>query len=331
MTQTWVEPDIRDEIVETIMEYREKTEIPSYRLLGFLGLKASKYYEWRRRYGVANRHNGKIPKATWLFEHERKTIIEYAKNNREEGYRRLCYRMIDEDVAYASPSSVYRVLHTAGLLYKFIRVKNKSKGIGYEQPGGPHKEWHIDISYVNVLGTFLFLVAIIDGYSRFIVHHELRASMEEKDVELVVQRALDRFPSYRPRIISDRGSQFIAKDFKKFIRYAGLSHTFISVGYPQSNGKIERFFRTVKSNCIRKNSFLSIEDARKQIGEYVWYYNQKRLHSSIGYVTPFDKLIGRDKEIRSTREQKLEKARELRVKYNTNSILTHYPILSDSR
>jgi transposase InsO family protein len=322
---------VRDEVVETITEYRDRTEIPASRLLRYLGLRASKYYEWRRRYGIPNRHNGKIPKATWLFEYEKQRIIDYALNNREEGYRRLCYRMIDEDVVYASPSSVYWVLQEAGMLYKFLPAKRKAKGVGYEQPDRPHREWHIDISYVNVLGTFMFLVAIIDGYSRFIVHHELRAAMEEKDVELVVQRALDRFPSQRPRVISDRGTQFIAKDFKKFIRYAGLSHTFTSVGYPQSNGKIERFFRTVKSSCIRRQSFLSIEDARKQVSEYVCYYNQKRLHSSISYVTPFDKLIGRDKKIIETRERKLEKARELRVQYNTNSTLTQYPIFSDSR
>ena len=331
MTKSWVEPDIRDEVVETIQEYRNRTEIPVNMLLKYCGLRESKYYEWRIRYGIPNRHNGKIPKATWLFEYERKAIIEYAKNNREEGYRRLCYRMIDEDVVYASPSSVYRVLHTEGLLYKFLPAKKRAKGIGYEQPEGSHRQWHIDISYINVLGTFLFLVAIIDGYSRFVVHHELRAAMQEKDVQLVVQRALDRFPGHRPRIISYRGTQFIAKDFKRFIRYAGLSHTFTSVGYPQSNGKIERFFRTVKSSCIRRQSFLSIEDARKQISEYVCYYNQKRLHSSIGYVTPFDKLIGRDKEIIQSRERKLEKARELRVQYNTYSTLTQYPILSDSR
>ena len=77
--------------------------------------------------------------------------------------------------------------------------------MGYIQPDGSHKEWHIDISYVNVIGTFMFLVAIIDGYSRYVVHHELRAAMEEKDVEIVVQRALERFPGqktknhFRPR------------------------------------------------------------------------------------------------------------------------------------
>jgi len=106
LTKAWVEPDIRDEIVETLLEYKKRTGIPVNRLLKYLGLKESKYYEWRRRYGIPNRHNRKIPKATWLFGHEEQSIIEYAINNGEEGYRRLCYRMIDEDVVYASPSSV---------------------------------------------------------------------------------------------------------------------------------------------------------------------------------------------------------------------------------
>ena len=331
MKNAWVKPGIRDEIVDTLIEYKTRTGIPVNRLLKYLKLKESKYYEWRKRYGVANRHNGNIVKATWLFKHEKEAIIEYAINNREEGYRRLCYRMIDEDVVYVSPSSVYRVLNRAGLLYKFTNRKNSRKGFGYTQPDGPHKEWHIDISYVNVVGTFMFLLAIIDGHSRYVVYHDLRGSMEEKDVEMVVQRALDKFPDEKPRIISDHGSQFIAKDFKKFIRYAGLIHTFTSIGYPQSNGKIERLFRTLKSDCIRKQSFLSPEDARKQIKEYIWYYNRKRLHSAIGYVTPFDKLIGRYKEILSLRKHKLAKARELRAKYNTYSTLTKDLIYSDSR
>ena len=87
----------------------------------------------------------------------------------------------------------------------------------------------------------------------------------------------------------------------------------------------------MKADCIRRRSFLSIEDARKQISEYIWYYNHERLHSAIGYVSPFDKLIGRDKEIIEAREQKLEKARELRVKYNTNTALFHEAVLSNSR
>ena len=322
---------MRDDVVETMKEYTEKTGIPVDRLLKHARLRRSKYYEWKRRYGLENRHNGHVPKANWLFEHEKEAIIDYAKNNPEEGYRRLAYRMIDDDVVYATPSSVYRVLRAAGMLRKYSVAKNKTKGLGYSQPDGPHREWHIDISYVNILGTFLFLVAIIDGYSRYVVHHELRASMEEKDVQLVVQRALERFPGHKPRIISDRGSQFIAKDFKEFIRYAGVSHTFTSVGYPQSNGKIERFFRTAKTSCIRRQSFLSVHDARAQLDEFIRYYNHKRLHSAIRYVTPFDRLMGKDTEIIKTRERKLLEARRLRVEYHSKSTLDPDVVLSDYR
>jgi len=100
---------------------------------------------------------------------------------------------------------------------------------------------------------------------------------------------------------------------------------------PRVMGRGERLFRTVKPDCIRKQSFLSTDDARRQISEYIRYYNQKRLHSAIGYVTPFDKLIGRDREIIPVREQKLVRAWELRVQYNTNSSLTQDSVYSDSR
>ena len=232
--------------------------------------------------------------------------------------------MIDEDVFYAIPSSVYRVLRASGML-------RKAKGIGYSQPDGPHRKWHIDISYVNILGMFLFLVAIIDGYSRYLLHHELRAAMEEKDVQLVVQRALERFPRYKPRIISDRGSQFIAKDFKEFVRYAGVRHTCTSVGYPQSNGKIERFFRTAKTSCIRRQSFLSIENTRRQLDEFVRYYNHERLHSASRYVTPFDRLVGKNIEIITTRGHTLLEARKARTEYHLKSTLDPDVFLSDSR
>jgi len=177
----------------------------------------------------------------------------------------------------------------------------------------------------------MFLVAILDGYLRFVVCHELRAAMEERDVELGLQRTLEKFVRRRPRIISDHGSQFIAKDFGRSIRYSSLTRAFTSVGCPQSNGKVERLFRTIKADCVPRRSFLSIEDARTQIDEYIWYYNYRRLHSTIGYVSPFDKLIGRDKEIIKMRDEKLAKARELRVKYNADSTLFQDPIYSDSR
>ena len=161
------------------------------------------------------------------------------------------------------------------------------------------------MSHLNIRGTFYYLCSILDGYSRFIVHWEIRKSMTEADVEIILQRGREKFPQTRPRVISDNGPQFIARDFKEFIRFSGMSHVRTSPYYPQSNGKIERWHQSLKSECIRPKCPLSLEDAREIVENFVTYYNTRRLHSAIGYITPKDKLNGREKEIFAARDQKL--------------------------
>jgi transposase InsO family protein len=136
--------------------------------------------------------------------------------------------------------------------------------------------------------------------------------MTEADVEVVIQRAREKYPEARPRIISDNGPQFIAKDFKEFIRIAGMKHVRTSPYYPQSNGKIERWHHTLKSECIRPGVLLSLEDARTVVERYIGRYNNVRLNSAIGYVAPVVKLEEREKQIFAERDKKLETAREKR-------------------
>ena len=102
----------------------------------------------------------------------------------------------------------------------------------------PHEHWHIDVSYRNVCGTFFFLCSILDGYSRFVIHWEIRETMKEAEVETIIQRAREQYPGEQPRIISDNGPQFIARDLKEFIRICGMTHVRTSPFYPQNNGKI---------------------------------------------------------------------------------------------
>ena len=219
--------------------------------------------------------------------------------------------MLDADVVACSPSSVYRVLKAAGLLDRHA-PKPSSKGMGFVQPLRPHEHWHVDVSYINIAGTSYYLCSLLDGCSRFIVHWELREAMTEADVEQIIQRARERFPGVTPRVISDNGPQFIARDFKEFIRLCGMTHVRTSPYYPQSNGKIERFHRTIKGDCIRTETPLTLEDARRIVARYVEHYNTVRLHSAIGYITPKDKLEGREKEIFDARDRKLEEARQRR-------------------
>lgn len=179
------------------------------------------------------------------------------------------------------------------------------KGTGFVQPEKPHKHWHVDVSYLNLGVTFYFLISVLDGMSRYIVHWEISPTMKELDIEIVIQRALEKYPDARPRIISDNGPQFIAKDFKEFIRVAGLTHVRTSPYYPQSNGKLERWHGVLKPECIRPSSPDTLEQAVKNVTDFVHHYNTVRLHSAIGYITPMDCLNGLGKVIGDERDRKL--------------------------
>jgi transposase InsO family protein len=210
----------------------------------------SKFSRWDRRLGTPNRHNAPVPRSFWLEDWEKAAIVAFQDRYPLEGYRRLAYMMRDADVVAVSPSSVYRVLKAAGKLAP-RGGKPSRKGGGFEQPTRPHEHWHADVSCINICGIFYYLCSLLDGYSRFLVHWEIGASMTERDVQTIAQRARERFPGARPRIISDNGPQFVSWEFKQFIRLCGMTHVRTSPYYPQSNGKMERWFQTAKPRETR--------------------------------------------------------------------------------
>ncbi|MBX3420948.1 MAG: transposase family protein [Pirellulaceae bacterium] len=219
--------------------------------------------------------------------------------------------MLDDDIVAVSPSSTYRFLKAAGRLDRKSVSKSK-KGTGFVQPESLHKHWHIDVSYLNLGGTFYCLISVLDGMSRYIVHWEIQPTMTELDIEIVVQRALEKHPGVRPRIISDNGPQFIAQNFKEFIRVTGLSHVRTSPYDPQSNGKLERFHGTLKRECIRPAEPGTLKQATSMVKDFVHHYKHCHLHSAIGYVTPYDCMLGLTQEIHAERDRKLEEARARR-------------------
>ena len=311
LTKAWVPHDVRDAIVDYVAHWSERTEIPARRFVAWLGVAASKFYDWHSRYGRVNEHNALVPRDWWLEDWEKKAILDYHAEHPLEGYRRLAFMMLDADIVAVSPSSVYRVLKRRRV-DQAHNCKPSRKGKGFDQPLRPHEHWHVDISYINIAGTFFYLCSLLDGCSRYIVHWEIRESMTEAEVETIIQRARERFPDARPRIISDNGPQFIAKDFKEFIRICGMTHVRTSPYYPQSNGKIERWHKTLKGECIRVKTPLSLEDARRLVAEFVAHYNEERFHSAIGYVTPAASWPVGEPAIFAERDRKLDAARERR-------------------
>lgn len=308
----WVEPDVRDEVVDYVRQQHERTEVPVKKLVAWLGIGMSKFYDWQARYGQVNEHNAPTPRDHWLETWEKEAILAFDAAHPLDGYRRLTYRLLDANIVAASPATVYRVLKEAGRFDRWNR-RESSKGTGFVQPLLPHEHWHVDISYVNLGGTFYYLTSVLDGCSRFLVHWELRESMKTADVEIVLQRAREQVPGVTPRIISDNGPQFIARDFKEFIRLSGMTHVRTSPYYPQSNGKLERWHGTLKQVCLRPHCPSSLEEARRLVAAFVDEYNQQRLHSALGYVTPADRLAGRHTAIYAEREAKLAEARERRA------------------
>lgn len=264
------------------------------------------------RYGKVNFHNGKIHRDFWLEAWEKRAIIDYYSSYGQDGYRAMTYHMLDQDIVAVSPATTYRVLKSQGLLSRWKESKQSLKGTGFQQPIAPHEHWHVDISYLNMSGTFYYFIAVLDGCSRYVVHWDIRESMKEQDVELVIQRAKELFPGVTPRIISDNGPQFISRDFKEFIRVSGMSHVRTSPYYPQANGKFERFNRTIKTECIRPQCPVSLDDGKRIVTTFIAEYNTKRLHSSLGFVTPYDRLTGRHEQIFNARDSKLEAARARR-------------------
>ena len=162
--------------MDFVNRWSEKTEIAIRVLVLWLGISLSKFYDWRTRYGKVNEHNAQVPRDHWLTDEEKQAILDYEREHPLEGYRRLTFMMLDDDVAAASPATVYRVLKSAGRLGR-PSPPNERKGKGFHQPSGPHHHWHIDFSHLNICGTFYHLCSIIDGYSRYVVHWEIRETM----------------------------------------------------------------------------------------------------------------------------------------------------------
>jgi putative transposase len=292
--------------------WAEKTEITQTQILNWIGLWSSTFSKWTRCYGKAFEHNGWIPRDHWLDDWEKQAILKFHFDNPLNGYRRLTYMMLDADVVAVSESSVYRVLSQAGVLRNSTNQKSL-KGTGFVQPLSAHQHWHLDIAYLNISGTFYYIASILDGYSRAVVHWEIRESMKEHEIETILQRAREKYPDAKPRIITDNGPQFIARDFKQFIRICGMTHVRTSPYYPQSNGKVERYQKTLKCDGIRPNTPLTMADAIRIVTVFVSEYNEVRLHSALGYVTPMDMLAGRQQAIFAARDAKLELARQQRA------------------
>src|SRR5215469_611158 len=306
---------VRKLVENELTRLRIKAELSLGFLLKHAGISESTWHEWQNRSGIETKHNNNIPKSYYITPEEERAIVAFILENPLKGYRVLCYEMIDQNIAFVSCSSVYNVIKRHNLGKKWLEPQGMKKH-GFDQPERVHEQWHIDFSYIRIDGVFYYFIAILEGFSRKILNWRLCANMEGINAEILVAQTKELYPEAKDvRLISDNGSQFISKDFKELIVLLEMKHTFTSANHPQSNGKLERFNRTLKSEHVRRSAYLNYQDACARMAQWIIYYNSVRLHSAIWYLTPDDVFHNRTTVRLAERKEKLYTASINRQEY----------------
>ena len=298
----------RQTIETEILRYKARTGLPLETILQYAGISQRTWREWSARRGVETKHNCNIPKHYFLTPEEIQAIVSFCAENQMKGYRMQCWEMVDKNVAFVSCSSVYNVIKRYNLGKKWAEAVEMKKR-GFDQPQAVHEQWHIDFSYIKIGGAFYYFLGILDGYSRKMLNWRLCENMAGINAEILAAETKELYPEAKNvRIISDNGSQFISKDFEELLALLEIGHTLTSANHPQSNGKLERFNRTLKTEHVRRSAYVNYQDACMRMAHWIAYYNAERLHSAIYYLTPNDVFNGRTSVRLAERKKKLHNA-----------------------
>jgi putative transposase len=249
---------------------------------------------------------------------ERQAVREYALAHTELRHREMAYRMIDEDVTYMSPSSVYRILRDYNLIPKHTLRKGDNKWDPHRSPSSADEVWQSDLTYIRYRSRDYYLLLFLDVYSRFIVYWRLCLQMTGETVRDAFEDALDETGEH-PILQTDNGSCYISQEFKTLLSRAEIEHHYIHPHCPNENAEIERVNRTVKEGLhpVEAESFAHLTQLIK---ERIEHYNYERYHSALGYVTPFTKYRGDPGKIFEHRKEKLAKAKAGRIKKNRDRL-----------
>jgi transposase InsO family protein len=290
-----------------------------------LDLSRSTYYDWLGRYrrdgfrGLVGLPRPPIIPENKLLDAERAQIIATAKSLPLEGYRKIA-SYVEREGVFVSPTTVYRILSKAGLLAT-RKVRRRTAGERYvQEPTRPDELWATDISYVFVDGFgFFYLFSVMDTFSRYVVHWELRPTMttdDAKDVVLAAVRKAGITPEHKLRLLHDNGTQFVSRQFKRFLRELKIEQVRTAYRHPETNGRLERYHSTLKEATVRLETYRTPMSARAAIERFVYEYNTQRPHESLGNVTPASMHFGYADELRLLRQKRREEARATRIAVN---------------
>lgn len=309
-------------IIEAINKIIYWTKWKQKAVLDKFGISKSEFYRWQQE----KKERPLLVNPFQILKEEITKVVTYRQSDEEIrtlGYRKFTWKMVDENIAHLTESSVYRILRAFKLLGKAFKEKDGALKEYQNKPLYVNHHWHTDIAYVILGGIHYYLIFMLDGYSRYLLNWELMTDMSKTSVEIFIQNTLDKYPGVKPMIIHDNGSQFISHEFKRILFENNCKDIPTRLKHPETNGKAERFVGLVRSEALRPNSPSYYGEGKKVIERYVYDYNNTRYHAGIKYLKPVDVFKGREHLILAERKNKLKEARKKRfiINSNYNSIL----------
>jgi putative transposase len=297
-----------------IIRLVDGSDLPVRKTLEQLQVSRSSFYRWYRAY-VDRGADGLAPRPSALRQFwnripdsERERVVEIALAKPELSARELAWRITDSDGWFISERSVYRILKDFDLLTSPAYIVMSAADEFKHKTRQVHEMWQTDFTYFKITGWgWYYLSTVLDDYSRYIVSWRLTGSMAAEDVKDTLDDALARTGidqvkvRHRPRLLSDNGPCYISKELGEYLAEKEMSHTRGKPYHPQTQGKIERYHRTIK-NVVKLRNYYLPEELEREIGRFVEYYNNERVHEALDNVTPADVYHGRHHEIQTARQ-----------------------------
>jgi len=309
-----------------IIRVVENSSLGVKRTLQELDINRSTFYKWYRRYrddgyeGLASKPPDRRQFWNAIPPDVKEKVVETALEHLDKSPRQLAWYLTDRQGYYISESSVYRILKANDLItspnYTVMTAKDK-----FDQPTTRVNQlWQTDFTYLKVVHWgWYYLSTVLDDYSRYILSWKLCTGMSAMDVKETIDLAITKsgvdhaYVRHRPRLLSDNGSAYISGELKDYLSVNGLTHTRGRPYHPMTQGKIERYHRSMK-NIILLDNYYCPDDLKSEIGAFVEYYNHQRYHESLDNVTPADVYLGRAERIIRRRKRIKHRTMEQRRK-----------------